>query len=159
MVLKIHIEFLMLPYFYILSANKVHFKYPHSKMDIFCPFDFLFSERPVSIGNLFVLILIFMIAWRNFVFDSFKIKANIFMIAWRNFVFYSFKIKANIFVFAEDVFETSSRHLAKTSSRLLQEAFKTFWKHIQDFFKTSSRRLALISSRRFQDVHQVKLFA
>ena len=130
MVLKIHIEFLMLPYFYILSANKVHFKYPHSKMDIFCPFDFLFSERPVSIGNLFVLILISMIAWRNFVFDSFKIKANIFMIAWRNFVFYSFKIKANIFVLPRRLQDFFKRPLKR-----FENIFKTFSRHLQDVLR------------------------
>ena len=31
-------------------------------------------------------------------------------------------------------------------------------KRLQDIFKTSSRRIAKISSRRFQDYHQVKLF-
>ena len=48
------------------------------------------------------------------------------------------------------VFKTSSRRLAKTS-----------WRHLQDFFKTSSRRFRKMSPRRLQDVsktyHQVKL--
>ena len=50
---------------------------------------------------------------------------------------------------------TSSRRLQdvfKTSSRHIQDAFETFWWRLQDVFKTSSRRLAKISSGRFQDV-------
>ena len=73
------------------------------------------------------------------------------------------------------VFKTSSRRLAKMSSRHLQDVFKTFSRRFQDVFKTSwqdvfktswdvfktsfinvfktsSRRLAKMSSMRFQDV-------
>ena len=76
-----------------------------------------------------------------------------------------------------NVFKTSSRRLAKTSSRHLQDVFKTFWmrpqnvfkmssrrlaktssrhleKRLQEVLKTSSRRLSKISSRRFQDVEK-----
>ena len=71
-------------------------------------------------------------------------------------------IKTNSTILAirlQDVFKTSSRHVAKTSLKLLQDVFKTSCKNvfktssrlIQDFLKTSSRR-AKITSRRFQDV-------
>ena len=43
-------------------------------------------------------------------------------------------------------------HLQKTSSRLLQDVFKTFWRRLQDVFKISSRRFAKISSRDFQGI-------
>ena len=56
----------------------------------------------------------------------------------------------------QDVFKTSSRHLAKTSSRRLQKVFKAI-------AKTSSRHLQDILQGCLQDVlkmyHQVKLFA
>ena len=64
-------------------------------------------------------------------------------------------IKTNMFVLAirfQDVFKTSSRRLAKMSSRRFQNAFKTYGKNI---FKTSSRRLQDVlrtSSRRVQDI-------
>ena len=98
-------------------------------------------------------------------------------------------VKTNIFVLAirlqdvlprclQNVFKTSSRRLAKTSSRCLQDvlqkhlqdifkmssrrfqdvfktlqdAFETFWRRLQEVFKTSSRNLAKMSSRRIQDV-------
>ena len=75
-------------------------------------------------------------------------------------------IKTNIFVLAiclqdvlprllQDVFKTSSRRLAKRSSRHLQDVLK-------NVFKTSSRRLQDVLQRYLQDVfktyHQVKLF-
>ena len=44
----------------------------------------------------------------------------------------------------QDVFKTSSRRLAKTSSRHLQDVFKTSSRRFENVFKTSSRR--------FQDV-------
>ena len=60
-------------------------------------------------------------------------------------------------------------HLGHTSSRRLQNIFKTSSRprlqgarYLEDVFKTSSRRLAKLSSRHLQDVfnvyHQVKLF-
>ena len=52
----------------------------------------------------------------------------------------------------QDVFKTS----CKMSSRHIQDVFKTFWRRLQDVFKTSSRRLAKTSSRclekRLQDI-------
>ena len=85
-------------------------------------------------------------------------------------------IKTNMF--ALPLQKTSSRRLGQdqyirlgyTSSRLLQDVFKTscqdvfktFARCLQDVFETSSRRLAKPSSRHLQDVlktyHQVKLF-
>ena len=57
------------------------------------------------------------------------------------------------------VFKTSSRRLAITSSRRLQDIFKTSSRGLQSVFKT---RLANTSWRHLQDVlktyHQVKLF-
>ena len=56
-------------------------------------------------------------------------------------------IKTNIFVLVihlQDVFKAFWRHL--------QDVYEMFWKRLQDVFKTSSRRLAKMSSRRFQDV-------
>ena len=50
----------------------------------------------------------------------------------------------------QDVFEMSSRRLAKASSRRFEDVFKTSSRHLQNVFKTSSRHLAKISSRRFQ---------
>ena len=105
-------------------------------------------------------------------------------------------VKTNMFVLAiplQDVFKTSwsrpiclswpyvfkksSRRLAKTSSILFQDVFKTscknvfkkFWRrlqkssrHLQDVLKTSSRYLQSVLQRYLQDVfkmyHQVKLF-
>ena len=63
----------------------------------------------------------------------------------------------------QDFFKMSSRSLAKTTSRHLQDVFKSFSRrlqdifkmssrHLQDAFKTFSRRLAKISSRRFQNM-------
>ena len=52
----------------------------------------------------------------------------------------------------QNVFKTSSRRLAETSSVRLQDVFKTFWRRVQDVFQTSSKHLAKASSRRFQDV-------
>ena len=50
----------------------------------------------------------------------------------------------------QDVFKTfSKRFLAKTSSKRLEDILQ---KRLQDIFKTSSRSLAKMSSRRFQDV-------
>ena len=60
-------------------------------------------------------------------------------------------------------------HLGHTSSRRLQNIFKTSSRprlqgarYLEDVFKTSSRRLAKLSSRHLQDVfnvyHQAKLF-
>ena len=46
------------------------------------------------------------------------------------------------------VFKTSSRRLAKSSSRHLQDVFKTFWRRLQNVFKTSWKT----SSRHLQDV-------
>ena len=42
--------------------------------------------------------------------------------------------------------------LGHTSSRRLQDVFKTFSRGLEDIFKMPSRRLAKMSSRRFQDV-------
>ena len=56
-------------------------------------------------------------------------------------------VKTNIFVLAirlQDVVKTFSRRLSKTSSRHLQDVFKTF----QDVFTTSSRHLG----KRLQDI-------
>ena len=84
----------------------------------------------------------------------------------------------NIFLLIIRLQKMSSRRLGQdqyirrdnTSSRRLQDVFKTFPRRLQDVFKTSSRRLAKKSSRRLantswrylQDVlktyHQVKLF-
>ena len=72
-------------------------------------------------------------------------------------------VKTNIFILAirlQDVFKTSSRRVAKTSSRLLQDffkrscqnVFKTSSRRLQDVFKTSSRCLAKMSSIHLQDV-------
>ena len=77
-------------------------------------------------------------------------------------------IKTNIFALVIRLQKTSSRRLDQdqyirlgyTSSRRLQDVFKTSSRHLQDFlqkrlkdvFKTSSRHLAKISSRCFQDV-------
>ena len=56
---------------------------------------------------------------------------------------------------------TSSRRLAKTSSRYLEDAFITSFENVlntsssrclQDVFKTSSRRIAMTYSRRLQNV-------
>ena len=70
-------------------------------------------------------------------------------------------VKTNIFVLAirlqdvlprrlQDVFKTSSRRLAKRSSRHLQDVLKTSSKRLQDVLKnvfmTSSRRLQDVSS-------------
>ena len=63
----------------------------------------------------------------------------------------------------QEVFKTSSRRLAKISSKRLQGVFKTSSRRLQDVFKassrrfrdvlkTSSRRLAKMSLRRFQNV-------
>ena len=52
----------------------------------------------------------------------------------------------------QDVFKTSSRHLAKAPSRHLLEVFNTFWRRVLDVFKTSSRRVAKTFSRRLQNV-------
>ena len=95
-------------------------------------------------------------------------------------------IKTNIFTLVIRLQKTSSRRLDQdqyirlghTSSRRLQDVFKTSSRRLQDVlprclqdvFKTSSRRLAKTSSRHLQDVlqrylqdvfktyHQVKLF-
>ena len=72
-------------------------------------------------------------------------------------------IKTNIFVLVirlqdvlprclQNVFKTSSRRLVTTSSRRLEEVFKTSGRRLQDVFKTSSRRLAKTFSRRLQNV-------
>ena len=81
----------------------------------------------------------------------------------------------------QDVLKTSSRPIAKTSSRRPQyvsktpceNVFKTFWRrlqnifkmssrHFEDVFKTSSRNIQDILQKCLQDVfktyHQVKLF-
>ena len=58
----------------------------------------------------------------------------------------------------ENVLKAISRrfqHIFKTSSRHLQNFFKTSCKNV---FKTTSRLLAKMSSRRFQDVLSSKLF-
>ena len=63
-------------------------------------------------------------------------------------------IKTNIFVLAirlQAVFKTSSRRLAKRTSRHLQDVFETFWRHLQDVFKMSSRHLQDVLPRRLQD--------
>ena len=62
---------------------------------------------------------------------------------------YVFKTSSRRF---QDVFKTSSRRLAKMSSRRFQDVFKTSSRRLQDIFKTSSRPLAKIFSRCFQDV-------
>ena len=96
-------------------------------------------------------------------------------------------IKTNIFALVirlqkascKTAFKTSLRHLAKTSSRHLQDVLKTSSKHpqgvlprsLQGVFKTSSRRLVKTSSRHLQGIlktfslldifktyHKVKLF-
>ena len=41
----------------------------------------------------------------------------------------------------KDLFKTSLTHLAKTSSRHLQDIFKTFWRRLEDVFKTYSKSL------------------
>ena len=85
-------------------------------------------------------------------------------------------VKTNIFVLAlhlqgvfkkfsrrlQDVFETSSRRLAKTSSRHLQDVFKRFWRCLQNIVKTSSRHLQnafktlwKTFSRHLQDVFKI----
>ena len=60
---------------------------------------------------------------------------------------------------SEDVFKTSSRRLGQDQYIRLGH---TSSRRLQDVFKTSSRRLAKTSSRHLQDVlkmyHQVKLF-
>ena len=69
-------------------------------------------------------------------------------------------IKTNIFALVIRLQKTSSRRLGQdqyirlgyTSSRRLQDVFKTFSRCLQDIFKTSSRPLAKIFSRCFQDV-------
>ena len=64
-------------------------------------------------------------------------------------------IKTNIFVLVirlQDVFKTFSRCLAKTSSKLLQDVFKTSSRRFQDVFKMSSRLLAKASTRCLWDV-------
>ena len=66
----------------------------------------------------------------------------------------------------QDVFKTSCKNVFKTSSRRLQDVLKTSSKRLQDVlknvFKTSSRRLQDVLQRYLQDVfktyHQVKLF-
>ena len=65
----------------------------------------------------------------------------------------------------QDVFKTSSRHLQdvfKTSSRPLQGVFKTSSRRFEDVFKMSSRHLQDVLQRYLQDVfkayHQVNLF-
>ena len=69
----------------------------------------------------------------------------------------------------EDVFKTFSRRLDQdqhirlghTSSRPLQDIFKTFSRHLQDVFKTFSRRFENVfktSSNVFKTYYQVKLF-
>ena len=71
-------------------------------------------------------------------------------------------IKTNIFALVislQDVFKTSSRHLAKMSSRHLQDVSKASSRYLQDVlprcvqgaFRTSSRRLAKTSWRHLQD--------
>ena len=58
----------------------------------------------------------------------------------------------------QDIFKTSSRRLQdifRTPSRCFENVFKTSSRHLQDVFKTSSRRFKNIfktSSRRFQNV-------
>ena len=59
-------------------------------------------------------------------------------------------IKTNMFALALRLQKTSSRRLAKTSSRHLQDVLKMFWRRLQDVLKTSSRRLVKMSSRRLQ---------
>ena len=70
---------------------------------------------------------------------------------------------------SEDVFKTFSRRLDQdqhirlghTSSRPLQDIFKTFSRHLQDVFKTFSRRFENVfktSSNVFKTYYQVKLF-
>ena len=64
-------------------------------------------------------------------------------------------IKKNIFALLICLQKTCSRHLVKTSSRRLQDVFKTSSRHLQDALKTSSGRLQnifKISSRHLQDV-------
>ena len=61
---------------------------------------------------------------------------------------------------SEDVFKRSSRHLGQdqhiclgyTSSRRLQDVFKTSSRRFQDVFKTSCKYVLNASSRRFEDV-------
>ena len=67
-------------------------------------------------------------------------------------------VKTNIFVLAirlQDVFKTSSRRLAKTSSRHLQDVFKTYYQvkvflvtQFQDIFETYSKRFWDVLLRR-----------
>ena len=82
-------------------------------------------------------------------------------------------IKTNMFALALHLQKTSSRRLGQdqyirlgyTSSRRLQDVFKTSSRRLQDVlprclqdvFKTSSRRLAKTSSRHLQDVLQKRL--
>ena len=64
-------------------------------------------------------------------------------------------IKTNIIVLVirfQDVFKTSSRCLAKTSSRHLQDVLKTFWRCLQDVFKTFCKDIFKTFSR-----HVIKL--
>ena len=52
----------------------------------------------------------------------------------------------------QNFFKTSSRRLAKMSSRYLQDVFKTSSRYLQDVFKTSWKLLTKTSLRRLQDV-------
>ena len=63
----------------------------------------------------------------------------------------------------QDVFKTSSRHPAKTSSRHLQDVFKMFSRHLQDIFKTFWRRFEDVFKTNCKDLcksfskHMIKL--
>ena len=84
-------------------------------------------------------------SWRRLLSLS---SEDVFKMFWLRVIYsswsYVFKMSSGRF---QDVFKTSSRRLAKTSS--LQDILKASSRR---FEKTSSRRLAKMSSRRFQDV-------
>ena len=52
----------------------------------------------------------------------------------------------------EDVFKTSCKNVFQTSSRRLQNASKTSSRRLQDIFKTSTRRFQEILQKRLQDI-------
>ena len=69
-------------------------------------------------------------------------------------------VKTNILVLVirlQDVFNTFSRRLGKTSSRHLQDVLKSFWRQLQDIFKTSCQDAFKTSSKRPQDVLEKRL--
>ena len=116
----------------LLKYNKVINTY---SID-FTPISEPAGRRNVASQQTFVLIKT---SWRRLE-DAFRLRLQ--KTSWRHLE--DVLVKINIFVLAirlQDVFKTSSRRLAKTSSRHLQDVFKTFSRRLQDVFKTSSRRI------------------